>query len=34
MTFVRKPYDYKLAQKLIIDAGLPEKFARRLAVGV
>ena len=34
MTFFRKPYDYRLAQKLIIDNGLPEKFARRLAVGV
>jgi predicted phosphodiesterase len=34
MTFIRKPYDFRLAQRLIIDNGLPEKFARRLAVGV
>ena len=34
MTFIRKPYDYKLSQKLIIDNGLPEKFARRLALGI
>jgi predicted phosphodiesterase len=34
MTFVRKPYDFRLAQRMIIDNGLPEKFARRLAVGV
>ncbi|MCY3022575.1 MAG: metallophosphoesterase family protein [Planctomycetota bacterium] len=34
VTFVRKPYDFRLAGKLIIDNGLPEKFARRLAVGV
>ena len=34
MTFVRKAYDFRLAQRLIIDNGLPEKFARRLAVGV
>jgi len=33
MTFIRKPYDFRLAQRLIIDNGLPEKFARRLAVG-
>ena len=29
MQFIRKPYDYKLAQQLIIDSGLPEKFTRR-----
>ena len=34
MTFFRKPYDVKAAQRAIIEAGLPEKFARRLAVGV
>jgi diadenosine tetraphosphatase ApaH/serine/threonine PP2A family protein phosphatase len=34
MQFIRKPYDFRLAQRLIIDNGLPEKFARRLAVGV
>jgi predicted phosphodiesterase len=34
MTFVRKPYDYRRAQRLIMESGLPEKFARRLAVGV
>ncbi|HLX65065.1 MAG TPA: metallophosphoesterase family protein [Planctomycetota bacterium] len=34
MTFIRKPYDYKQAQQLIIDNGLPEKFARRLALGI
>ena len=34
MTFVRKEYDLKLAQRRIIEAGLPEKFARRLALGV
>ena len=34
MTFVRRPYDLRLAQKKIIESGLPEKFARRLAVGI
>jgi predicted phosphodiesterase len=34
MTFVRRPYDIRAAQRAIIDNGLPEKFARRLAVGV
>ena len=34
MTFIRKPYDFRRAQKLIIESGLPEKFARRLSVGV
>ncbi|MFH0939397.1 MAG: metallophosphoesterase family protein [Planctomycetota bacterium] len=34
ITFIRKPYDFRLTQRLIIDNGLPEKFARRLAVGV
>ena len=34
MTFVRKEYDVKLAQRRIIEAGLPEKFARRLSIGV
>lgn len=34
ITFIRKPYDIRQAQRLIIDNGLPEKFARRLAVGV
>src|SRR5262249_33093822 len=34
MTFIRNPYDFRRAQRLIIDNGLPEKFARRLAVGV
>jgi diadenosine tetraphosphatase ApaH/serine/threonine PP2A family protein phosphatase len=34
MTFIRKEYDVKLAQRRIIEAGLPEKFARRLAIGV
>ena len=34
MTFIRKPYDIRQAQRMIIDNGLPEKFARRLAVGV
>ncbi len=34
MTFFRKQYDIRAAQRSIIDNGLPEKFARRLAVGV
>lgn len=34
MTFVRKPYDFRKAQEKIIESGLPEKFARRLAVGI
>jgi len=34
VTFVRRPYDIRAAQRAIIDNGLPEKFARRLAVGV
>ncbi len=34
MTLVRRPYDIRAAQRAIIDNGLPEKFARRLAVGV
>ncbi len=34
MTFIRRPYDIRQAQRAIIDSGLPEKFARRLAVGV
>ncbi len=34
MTFIRKPYDYRRAQQLITDNGLPEKFARRLALGI
>jgi len=34
MTYVRRPYDIRQAQRAIIDNGLPEKFARRLAVGV
>lgn len=34
MTFVRKPYDYRKTQAKIIENGLPEKFARRLAVGI
>jgi len=34
MTFVRKEYDIKLAQRRIIEANLPEKFARRLSIGV
>ena len=34
MTFIRKPYDFRQAQKLIVDNGLPEKFARRLALGI
>lgn len=34
VTFARRPYDIKAAQRAIIHSGLPEKFARRLAVGV
>lgn len=34
MTFFREPYDVAGAQAAIIEAGLPEKFARRLEVGV
>lgn len=34
MTFIRQPYDLRSAQRAIIENGLPEKFARRLAVGV
>jgi predicted phosphodiesterase len=34
VTFVRKQYDIPGAKKAIVDAGLPEKFARRLEVGV
>ncbi len=34
VTFIRKEYDIKLAQKRILEAQLPEKFARRLSVGV
>ncbi len=34
MSFVRRPYDIKATQRAIIEAALPEKFARRLAVGV
>jgi len=34
MTYIRKPYDIPKAQRAIIDNGLPEKFARRLSVGV
>jgi len=34
MTFIRKPYDFRKAQAKIIESGLPEKFARRLAVGI
>jgi predicted phosphodiesterase len=34
MTFVRRPYDIRAAQHAIEENGLPEKFARRLAVGV
>jgi predicted phosphodiesterase len=34
MTFVRKPYDFRKAQQSIIQNGLPEKFARRLALGI
>jgi len=34
VTFIRKPYDIAAAQRAIIQAGLPEKFARRLSAGV
>lgn len=34
VTFVRRPYDIRMAQRAILDNALPEKFARRLAVGV
>ena len=34
MTFFREPYDVTGAKAGIIEAGLPEKFARRLEVGV
>ena len=34
MTFVRRPYDISSAQRPIIENGFPEKFARRLAIGV
>ena len=34
MTFFREPYDGAGAQAAIVAAGLPEKFARRLEVGV
>lgn len=34
MTFFRLPYDVAGAMQAIKDAGLPEKFARRLEVGV
>jgi predicted phosphodiesterase len=34
VTFVRKPYDVVAAQRVIVQAGLPEKFARRLSAGV
>lgn len=34
VSFVRRPYDIRQTQRTIIDNGLPEKFARRLAVGV
>jgi predicted phosphodiesterase len=34
ITFVRKPYDIAGAKKAIVSVGLPEKFARRLEVGV
>lgn len=34
LTVIRKPYDVAEAQRRIIEAGLPEKFARRLGVGV
>jgi predicted phosphodiesterase len=34
VTFVRKPYEVAAAQRDIIQAGLPEKFARRLSAGV
>jgi hypothetical protein len=34
MTFIRKPYDFRRSQQLIVENGLPEKFARRLALGI
>ncbi len=34
MTYIRRPYDIREAQRAIIDNGLPEKFARRLAIGI
>ncbi len=34
VTFTRKPYDVAAAQRSIVQAGLPEKFARRLSAGV
>jgi predicted phosphodiesterase len=34
ITYVRLPYEIRQAQSAIIDNDLPEKFARRLAVGV
>lgn len=34
ITFYRKPYDYKRAQRTILDNKLPERFARRLAIGM
>jgi len=34
VTFIRKAYDIAAAQRTIIQAGLPEKFARRLSAGV
>lgn len=34
VTFIRKPYDIAAAQRTIVQAGLPEKFARRLSAGV
>lgn len=34
MQFIRKPYDFRKAQAKIIESGLPEKFARRLALGI
>jgi diadenosine tetraphosphatase ApaH/serine/threonine PP2A family protein phosphatase len=33
MTFFRVPYDIRNAQEAIMAAGLPEKFAKRLAAG-
>ena len=34
LTFIRKSYDVASAQRVIVQAGLPEKFARRLSAGV
>jgi len=34
VTFIRKPYPVADAQRAIVQAGLPEKFARRLSAGV